>query len=588
MKSQTDILSNLLEGFLLDAEKCLPGYSSDRDKREVIHRVSSHGMSFFEIILPRLDDGLLQGLSSGSLPTVLGWKKKPGTKIPEFLFGIWSRIFDHTGLLLSQPSKEAIYFIRQISRFSKKIFEVCSDDYVTKAFQRFIEVDREVGQLSASLPYPNVTEVAQALFGKDIGSIFNDGTEIRFKHGPGAVAEKFDSIEKYSFQTLSADIVALVGIDPFRYSYAMMEDFHLDVIPARLIAVPKTATKPRLIAIEPSYNQFIQQGYHTLLMNRLSRSPIWSYASQIPNQDLARRGSIDGSYSTIDLSDASDRVSYRYVIDMFGFNKNFVEVLKKSRSTFVDIPGYGTRALHKFACMGSSLTFPLEVMYFSSIIGVAVGVFLKDSRTASILRYLKEHEVRVYGDDIIVPTDLTPTLMHVLEEFGLVVNKDKSFYSGLFRESCGADYYGGTNVTPIYLRRNLPSSRHHVDSLLALTAFRDQLHDRHLFENAVSVLDQVFESLGVSSIPENAILPSAATYRSGKGNCKVRWNKHLQRHEALVLVPSYKRKRTGASDDAILFKALYEGFNEDKLALSHGGRPVSASLKYRWVRLDFI
>jgi hypothetical protein len=61
--------------------------------------------------------------------------------------------------------------------------------------------------------------------------------------------------------------------------------------------------------------------------------------------------------------------------------------------------------------------------------------------------------VSVYGDDIIVPTEMSASVMEDLESFGLRVNQNKSYNTGLFRESCGGDFYAGVCVTPVYVRK---------------------------------------------------------------------------------------------------------------------------------------
>jgi hypothetical protein len=49
-----------------------------------------------------------------------------------------------------------------------------------------------------------------------------------------------------------------------------------------------------------------------------------------------------------------------------------------------------------------------------------------------------------------------------LSSVGLVVNHDKSFVHGHFRESCGMDAFRGVQVTPIRFRKPLPTVRPNV------------------------------------------------------------------------------------------------------------------------------
>jgi len=58
-------------------------------------------------------------------------------------------------------------------------------------------------------------------------------------------------------------------------------------------------------------------------------------------------------------------------------------------------------------------------------------------------------EVRVFGDDIIVPSDSTAVTLAALAHLGLKVNPAKTFCTGKFRESCGVDAFDGNNVSKV-------------------------------------------------------------------------------------------------------------------------------------------
>jgi hypothetical protein len=98
----------------------------------------------------------------------------------------------------------------------------------------------------------------------------------------------------------------------------------------------------------------------------------------------------------------------------------------------------------KFSSMGNGFTFELETLIFYAISKEACG----GSATGDIW---------VYGDDIIVPTPFFKDVVSALRYFGFTPNPRKSFGSGYFRESCGGDFFAGTNVRPFYLK-SCPSS----------------------------------------------------------------------------------------------------------------------------------
>lgn len=97
----------------------------------------------------------------------------------------------------------------------------------------------------------------------------------------------------------------------------------------------------------------------------------------------------------------------------------------------------------KFAPMGNALTFPVEELVFGSECQV-----IQEEMTGVTDRPLWS----VYGDDIIVPVEWYDTLVEYLSALGFIVNKDKSFSTGFFRESCGKEYFHGKDVSPLYFK----------------------------------------------------------------------------------------------------------------------------------------
>jgi hypothetical protein len=63
----------------------------------------------------------------------------------------------------------------------------------------------------------------------------------------------------------------------------------------------------------------------------------------------------------------------------------------------------------------------------------------------------------VFGDDIIVRKDSYDFIVKALNMFGFLVNDDKSFNVGYFRESCGGDFYKGHDIRGVYMK-NLDTS----------------------------------------------------------------------------------------------------------------------------------
>ena len=216
----------------------------------------------------------------------------------------------------------------------------------------------------------------------------------------------------------------------------------LDLVPGNRIAfVPKTAVTHRTIAIEPLMNVYAQLGLGRLMRRKLRLKCGLDLDDQVPNQDMARRGSIDGSLATIDLSSASDTVARELV--RFLLPHEWFERLDLCRSKVGYLDGKWLR-YEKFSSMGNGYTFELETLIFWSLAISCVQ-----------LLELDPFEVRVYGDDIIVPSLAYDLLIEVLTFCGFTANSSKSFREGPFRESCGKDFYDGLEVRPFFQKESL-------------------------------------------------------------------------------------------------------------------------------------
>lgn len=150
------------------------------------------------------------------------------------------------------------------------------------------------------------------------------------------------------------------------------------------------------------------------------------------NQRRARFASMTGELATIDLSMASDTLARELVTELLPCE--WVDVLNDLRSRYTTWPNGDVVENQKFSSMGNGFTFELESLIFYA---------LSSSVSAN---------VSVFGDDIICPTASFEDVKNVLEHAGFAINTSKSFSTGPFRESCGADMFCGVDCTPVYLR----------------------------------------------------------------------------------------------------------------------------------------
>lgn len=208
-----------------------------------------------------------------------------------------------------------------------------------------------------------------------------------------------------------------------------------------LFTVPKNTTIDRCACKEPDINMFLQKGLGNQIRRALRRVGV-NLNDQSVNQRLARKGSADGSLATLDLSSASDSVTWEFVFQVMPLA--WFTLLDSTRSEITMI-GDEEHVNEMFSSMGNGFTFELESLLFWGV-----------ARTVAYFRGIKGI-VSVYGDDIIIPVDLYDDLVWVLSYFGFKVNPEKSFATGTFRESCGGHYDAGIDITPFYIRRPIDS-----------------------------------------------------------------------------------------------------------------------------------
>jgi len=215
----------------------------------------------------------------------------------------------------------------------------------------------------------------------------------------------------------------------------------VEVRGSELFTVPKKTDIDRCACKEPDINMFLQKGAGSHIRRRLRRFNI-NLNDQTVNRQHAYNGSFDriGGLATLDLSSASDRISINCVKALLP--TEWFDYLNDIRSHEVKIDGEYHR-MEMFSSMGNGFTFELESLIFFALMR-AVSYFM---HTPGI--------VSVYGDDIIIPKENADLAESVLQRFGFVVNTDKSFSSGPFRESCGGHYHNGEDITPFYLKRSV-------------------------------------------------------------------------------------------------------------------------------------
>jgi len=211
----------------------------------------------------------------------------------------------------------------------------------------------------------------------------------------------------------------------------------------RCTMVPKNAKTHRGIRAQPGVNVFAQLGLGQMIRARLQQAGL-DLDDQVPNQDLAKLGSLPGRTEvTIDLKGASGHIARELVKLLCETAPRWLHAMNLCRTDRY-LP-YGNSdepqnwvPLASYSAMGNGFTFELETLIFWAAVR-AVRQKVQDTGP-----------YRVYGDDIICSRATADELIPFLAFLGFPLNADKTFLEGPFRESCGADYWHGINVRPIH------------------------------------------------------------------------------------------------------------------------------------------
>lgn len=524
----------------------LLGVDTTMDLKKAHARFESEGVSFLTITLPKFRKSFDKSLDNREFDATLCASFHRKGCLPAFLGGFTSRVFDiATGRLLDEPSVDAIQAIRQITGLYGSLQQNCSEPRIRAAMRGYVETDAEVAAFKLSNEsIAKFRKALDSIFGSILGRLdlaIYQGTLIP-RHSGGATADRLKGNAKWTFpewtdrleeifpyldQTCPNQRLAIARLLPDGDGLNVKMRSVDGELPVRVIPVPKTQEKPRVIAIEPSYMQYMQQALARFLMTELDHSPLRAIIQlrhRESNQELAKAGSLDRRTATLDLKDASDRLSWQLVKEGFASYPWLVRAMDATRSRTAQVDELGTINLAKFASMGSGLTFPLQTIVFATITLMGVADFHRTSVGMAYRRFYKW--LRVFGDDIIVPTDTLPSVIWNLEAFGFKINQGKTNGNGNFRESCGGEYFKGEDISFVKVRAPWPDSRQDAPLVVSAVSLRNRLFRAGLWRTA-AVLDEHLARLltWYPDVPDECPILGRETYLTPEG---AGWNHALQ------------------------------------------------------------
>jgi len=498
-------LSEILKAMLADAG-LVCSTSTCRDFVTLKSRTENEGISFLTICLPTFAKGFERSIEAGQwLPKLFtGFKTSKGSRLPAFLQGFTSLVFDSKkGDLHAVPSIDAIIAVRQICLAFNKIAMECTEQRQHSAGVAYAACEAEVATFRATKwkLRESFLKASNWLYGSTLyrlARVLRDDGSLPTRHGPGTTVDGTSGNRKYLHRQWSRRLNRVLPFDRYWFFNfgELVESLGIGGIldfkvvppkeepPVKVCFVPKTQKAPRVIAIEPVYNQYVQQGMMRVLVPTLERDKRTkgqiNFSDQSINGALALSSSMTKEFATIDLKEASDRLHAAVVHLMVQSQPDVNRAVFACRSKYAKLPNGKIIPMKKFASQGSALTFPLESMAFYSI---AIASFMERYGLPVHHPRVKafSKKVFVYGDDLIVPTKEVDIVIDGLETAGLLVNRSKTFITSHFRESCGIDAFGGNIVTPVYVRTMPPKSKRDASGVAATVSTANQFYLKATF-----------------------------------------------------------------------------------------------------------
>lgn len=453
---------------------------------------------------------------------------------------------------------DLLRYIQSFLLFGKKLFYVDSElDAI--ALRDWLEVERRLHELSLN---PDIIKHLRAV----MRVIFDDWEMLPFlpKHGSGAVSETgiYGSNQKNHDMPTHPRYERMLkwcGTSEVRIhpESGRFSEGRVSIDRSRLKFVPKDIGKTRSICMEPVLFQYAQQGVRLGYEHHLSKSVLNRFVNihdQSLNQDGALFGSEFGLVDTIDLSSASDSVSWELTKSIFP--AKVCKYLAATRTSLVTIPNEDAPVrVKKFAPMGSALCFPVQSTIYSAIVILATYMRKKrlgiaDLSDAHPIRSRNEVEglfyrrfgflsqkaqpFRVYGDDIVCDQRDTDMVVALLRLLGFTVNSEKSYTAdSAFRESCGVHAFDGSDVTPLRYKVKFVSRKIRIEVLEGIIDLCNRansygyLHLRRFLKNVALYYPVLNVKQGSNGV--NPILFSSNEDDTTSIQCDSPRNNHLKK-----------------------------------------------------------
>jgi hypothetical protein len=233
------------------------------------------------------------------------------------------------------------------------------------------------------------------------------------------------------------------------------------------VAVPKSYKAYRIITPLSPWRASELQRVRAAWEKSLAANGFTQYFNvedQDRNRELAMMGSADGSYTTVDMSSASDSISRELAYSLLP--AEVVDVISPWMERFISYRLSSGRELdqacYMFGTSGNPITFVHEGTFFMSACLTANDIF------NLYFRMEDEEEAlppSIFGDDMVVDTRVFELLSDILRNLRCYINPEKTFSDGHYRESCGEEYFSGLDIaSKFWPRKGFKSSQFKPES----------------------------------------------------------------------------------------------------------------------------
>lgn len=480
----------------------------------VVRRLNAEGPKFLTVTLPSLSKRVLSSIEKGHFDrseyTCFAWKAALLRPFAGLLVKIFSPV---DGSLKPDACPVALWSIRQFCEYFYKLSFDFEPSVLSKAEETYEQTEAATAAYTPDFSWSELLRKNFETFYAPISRahVHEVFAHSRPRNGPGAFAgfnrkvrDSFGVDHHALYKALPADEIGLCAISHRAFSgyfksYPSSPELQSFVNPGdtcEVLFVPKDSRAPRVISKEPYHLIRAQLAYFDWLSQKLEDHTHQRvvFSDQSISQRLAREASITGEYATLDLKDASDRVPLRLIESIFLNSPACRWFISNTRSSYAQLPSGKVLALSKLAGMGSGLTFAtMSLLIHLSIVSHV-------SRTTRIPYKQCMGRVYVYGDDVIVPREWYDIAVKGLSLSNLLVNNEKSFTKGPFRESCGGDYFKGNDVGPVRLKltgANLRSPSFYKDGFFRIGVdagiLQLERHVRELYSSGLMALTAFYK-----------------------------------------------------------------------------------------------